>query len=141
MIVGLFVVMFVMQSATHIAHHSAFERLVAGLVGLAFMFAGTLFAFGRSGIVIDRTDGVIRKWSGLSFWKFVTNTFPIENISRFAIEQQGPFTYVVLVQGGNTTIPLLTSHSYSVAREHADKIGAFLPIDCDDEVQTPPSDG
>ena len=110
-------------------------------MGLVFMFAGALFAFGRNGIVIDRTDSVIRKWNGLFSFRFVTDTFPLEDFSRFAIEQRGPFSYVVIVQGGNTTITLLSSHSYSVARDQADKIGAFIPLECDDEVQETSSDG
>jgi hypothetical protein len=131
----MFALLFVMTSADNIAHHSLFERLVAGGLGVAFMSAGALFAFGKNGIVIDSSECVIREWNGLSSLKFVTDTFPFDEFSRFALEQQGPHTYVVIVQGGNTTVTLLSSHSYAVAREHADKIAAFLPFDCHDEVQ------
>ena len=133
--------LFVMLSADHIAHHSIFERLVAGLAGIAFMLAGAFFAVGRSGIVIDSTNSVIRKWNGLSSFRFVTDTFPLDDFSRFAVEQRGPDDYVVILQGGNTTVTLLSSSSYSEVREQAEKIGAFVPLECHDEVQETSSDG
>lgn len=133
--------LFVMLSADHIAHHSIFERLVAGLAGIGFMLAGAFFAVGRSGIVIDSTNSVIRKWNGLSSFRFVTDTFPLDDFSRFAVEQRGPDDYVVILQGGNTTVTLLSSSSYSEVREQAEKIGAFVPLECHDEVQETSSDG
>ena len=135
MLVGLFMLLFVTLSADHISHHSIVERLVAGAAGLAFMFAGVLFAFGRNGIVIDKTDGVVRRWNGLASFRFTSDTFPLENFSRFAIEQHGKDNYVVIIQGGNTTLTLLSVHSHAVAREQAEQIGAFVQLDCDDEVQ------
>lgn len=135
-LVGLFALMFVIGSAEHATHHSVFERVVAGGIGLAFMLAGTLFAFGKNGIVVDRSDGVIRKWNGLSSFRFVTDTISFDDLSRFAIEQQGPHTYAVMIQGGTTSLTLFASYSYSTAREHAEKVGAFLPLECHDEVES-----
>lgn len=134
-LVGLFMLLFVTLSANHIAHHSTVERLVAGAGGLAFMLAGALFAFGRTGIEIDGTNRVVKTWNGLAGFRFVSNTLPFEDFSRFAIERRDRNNYVVIIQGGNTTITLLSASSHAVAREQAEKIGAFLPFDCDDEVQ------
>jgi DNA segregation ATPase FtsK/SpoIIIE-like protein len=140
-LVGLFMLLFVTLSAEHIEHHSLVERLGAGAAGLAFMFAGALFAFGKSGIVIDKTESVIRRWNGLSSFRFVSDTFPLKDFSRFAIEQRDRNNYVVIIQGGNTTITLLSAQSHAVACEQAEQIGAFVPLECDDEVQPPSSVG
>lgn len=133
-LVGFFALSFVMGSAEHAEHHSIFERVVAGGIGLAFMLAGTLFALSKNGIVVDRADGVVSKWNGVAFFRFVTDTIPFDDLSRFAIERQGAHTYAVMVQGGTTSVTLLTSHSYQTAREQAEKISAFLPLECHDEV-------
>ena len=98
------------------------------------MLAGMLFALSKNGIVVDRSDRVVAKWNGIPFFRFVTDTIPFDELSRFAIEQQGSHTYAILVQGGTTSVTLLTSHSYQTAREHADKIGALLPLECHNEV-------
>jgi hypothetical protein len=135
-LVGLFMLLFVTRSAEHAAHHSILERVGAGGIGLAFMLAGMLFAFSKNGIVIDRSDAVINKWNGLSLFRFVTDAIPFSDLSRFALEQQGTHTYSVIVQGGTTTLTLLTSHSYATAREHADKIGSILPLELHDEVES-----
>jgi hypothetical protein len=135
-LVGLFMLLFVTRSAEHAEHHSIFERVGAGGIGLAFMLVGMLFAFSKNGIVIDSSDAVISKWNGLSLFRFVTDTIPFTDISRFAIEQQGTHTYAVVVQGGTTEVTLLTSHSYQTAREHAEKIGVLLPLELHDEVES-----
>jgi hypothetical protein len=135
-LVGLFMLLFVTRSAEHAAHHSVFERVIAGGIGLGFMLVGMLFALGKNGIVVDRADGVVEKWNGGPFFRFVTDTIPYTALSRFAIEQQEPHIYAVVVQGGTTSVTLLTSHSYSTAREHAEKIGAFLPLELHDEVES-----
>ncbi len=69
--------------------------------------------------------------------RFATDTISFNDLSRFAIEQQGPYTYAVTVQGETTLLTLFTSYSCSTAHEHAEKIGAFLPLQCHDEVESP----
>jgi hypothetical protein len=133
-LVGMFMLLFVTRSAEHASHHSVVERVLAGGVGLAFMFVGSLFALNKNGITIDRSVSNVSKWNGALSFRFVTDTIPFADLSRFAIEQQGPHTYEVLVQGGTTTVTLLTSHSYATAQEHAEKIGTFLPLELHDEV-------
>lgn len=134
--VGLFVILFMIRSAEHAAHHSLMERGLGGVVGLAFMLAGSLFAFGKNGITIDRSGSVVSDWNGILSFRFVTNTISYADLNRFALEKHGHHAYAVLLQGGATTLTLLTSHSYSTARERAEKIGAFLPFELQDEVES-----
>ena len=134
MLVGIFMLSMVLFSEDHIAHHSLFERLVAGLAGLAFVFAGALFTFGKNGIVINHSQGVMREWSGL-FFRFVTETFPLNDFDRVTIEQKGPHHFIVVIEGEDEMITLLSSSTYSVARERGETIAAFAQIDCNDEVQ------
>jgi len=103
---------------------------------LAFMLAGSFFALSKNGITIDRSGGVVRKWSGAFSFRFVTDTISFTDLSRFAIEPRGPHEYAVVVQGGATMETLYVSHAYSTAREHAEKIGAFLPLELQDEVES-----
>ena len=135
-LVGFFALSFVIGSEEHAAHHSVFERVLGGAVGLAFMLAGSLFALSKNGITIDRCDSVVSKWSGALSFRFVTDTIPFNELSRFAIERHGPYTYAVVVQGGTTTETLFTSHSHDTARERAEKIGTILPLELHDEVES-----
>lgn len=134
---GLFVLLFVTRSAEHAAYHSLFERLVGGGIGLAFMLVGGVFAFTRNGIVVDGADLVIRKWTRILTYESVTDTIPFGELARFAIVTQGPSLYAVVVQSGTTSETLVSSDSYSMAREYAERIGAFLPLECQDEVESP----
>ncbi len=134
MLVGI-VALTLNSSAEHIAHHSIYERILGGFVASAFMFVGACIAFGKSGIVIDRSQRVIRKWNGVFFFRFSSDTFPFEDFDRVTIEQKGSSNFMVFIEGEDEMVTLLTSSSYSVARERAETIAAFVPLYCNDEVQ------
>lgn len=121
-------------SPEHIEHHSIYERIFGGFVAFAFMFAGSCMAFGKSGIVIDRSQRVIKAWNGL-FFRFTTDTFPLEDFDRITVEQKGPSNFMVIIEGEDEMVSLLSSGSYSVARERAETIAAFVQLNCNDEVQ------
>ena len=131
---GVFIVSFVMFSEEHIAHHGILERLLAGFVGLGFICGGAVFAFGKSGIVIDRSQRIVRRWNGL-FFRFTTDTFPLHAFNRVTIEQKGPSNFIVIIEGGDEMVTLFSSGSYSVARERAETIAMFVNLKCHDEVQ------
>ncbi len=129
------VVLVLNSSPEHIEHHSIYERILGGFVAFAFMFAGTVFAFGKNGIDIDSSQRIIREWNGVFFFRFSTDTFPLEDFDCVTIEKKGPSNFMVFIEGEDEMVTLFTSSSYSVARERAETIAAFVSLDCNDEVQ------
>ena len=56
-------------------------------------------------------------------------------IASFGFFELASPNVVVIIEGEDEMVTLFTSSSYSVAREQAETISAFVHLNCHDEVQ------
>ncbi len=132
---GMFMLSVVVVSGDYLTFHTDFDRLVAGVMGVVFMLAGSLFSFGKSVIVVFGSTNTVGEYYELFGIRVSGDSFHLGDFNRYVIVQKGSHDFRVILEGEDDTVTLLSSRSYSLVRERTDKIAAFIPLHCDDEVQ------
>ena len=104
------------------------------IFGGVFASIGAVLIFGRTGMVFDRTTGIINQWWGLLFpmWN---SQFDLKSYTRVTISKElrkhknsTTTVYPVRVTGGTKPIDVTTCTDETEARKYAEEVAKFLEI-------------
>ncbi len=106
-------------------------------------FLGLLLAFGRSGMILDRTCGTAEKWWGLAFGvKLWTRETSLSGLDRVALESrvQGSGknrhrVYPVALAGGAEPLEVDAHLEYPESRRLAERLSRFFGVPLHDDAE------
>ena len=105
------------------------------LVASPFFVAGTVLAFGRSGVVIDLHKRTITRWWGLLVPMKKTeddlSLYEHVEISKKVVRNKNSTTtyYPVLLKGTGPDVKFENPTTHKIARRHAEELAKFLHFD------------
>lgn len=111
---------------------SPFAAIPFALFGIIFAGVGSLFVFGRAGIIIDRRDGTVTSWRGfvVPLWRTVSTLSDrkwVHVTREVRRSKNSTYTvYPVRVQTSKGPVSIEESSSFLSSRGRAEQVAKFL---------------